>query len=405
MSSSALFPDGDRSAAQHVHTGNVACAIGYGQSFSWELSMLTLWSFDKAVTADAPSSTSLVVLTDTPSALAPHQAALPRLRVQRFNMGVMSSVWNISRPLLDSDAVWFRFMVQASYVERHCHDAALVMLFDLKDILFQSSPFALAPRAPLTSSPLETLTSFTEAFPIRRGSWNHKAMKHFIDNGPSDSAIVEEIILKRKLGLNSGILIGPPRVVQRHAMAVSRAVVGLKLSAHANMMGIDQGAHNLLVYRAMLAPRAPSETPPHTVIPMNLNATCEVLTLHMLNPMLYDCDEVDRSRPGSSVFRLRSSMSGDAFVMVHQWNRAPETVQRAVLCHHRHLLNVTRLHCGPRTSCRPYFPERSLVRQDEREMLHKLNWNKKVWQPFCSSTKTGCVTPESERIRLWPEPQ
>lgn len=413
-----LFPHEPNSstAARHSHRGNVAIGFGYGRTFSWELSIITLWSFDKAVTAEEPS-TSLIVLTDTPEALAPHRTALPRLLVQPFNLRILSSVWNISRTLRDNDAVWFRFLVQASYMASHCRHANLVLLFDLKDVLFQSSPFALAP-SDADGRPLETLTSFTEAFPVRRGSWNHKAMAHFASSAkqrgpfatsvPSVSETIEIITSRRLLGLNSGLLLGPPHVVERHARALSNAVVALNLPASSGATGVDQGAHTLFVYGALHASLAAGDAsggakkpPPHTVRPMYLNGTGPVLTLHMLSGDLYTCDSVDASAPGSGVFRLRSAKSREAFVMVHQWNRAPETYQRAVLCHHRHLLHLPRLRCGPRNvACRPYQPERVLVNQDEREIIHKLNFKKEVALGFCRSWRTGCVTPESERITL-----
>ena len=41
-----------------------------------------------------------------------------------------------------------------------------------------------------------------------------------------------------------------------------------------------------------------------------------------------------------------------------------------------------------------------LVRQEEREMLHKLNFPRAIALQMCRSWKQGCLTPESERITM-----
>ena len=360
-----LFPH-----APSLHTGHVALSLGFGAEFGWEMAMLTLWSFHKAVVETAVIPTSLVVLTNTPQLLQKHQAAVPSLRVQTFNMSVLRSLEHINRPLEPADGGWFRFPLQATYVQRYCQQAQLVLLFDLKDILFQSSPFELAPRSP-NGEPQDTLTSFTEMWKLRRGSWNHQKMAPFKHIYPT---LIDRILEAKLTGLNNGLLMGPPNRVAHYVRELSSGVLGLT-PRPAVMEGLDQGLHNLLVYRQKFADEdQPSRAvaPAHTVIEMNLNATCPVLTMHMLNPDIYTCDHVDRERPGTSVFRFRSVASGEAFTLVHQWNRASECVQRAVLCHHRHLFHLPRVRCGPTTSCHPCRPERAFVQQEEREVLQKV---------------------------------
>ena len=417
MPTSPLFPSasGSREASTSNHAGHVALTIGFGRAFSWELSAITVWSFDRAVVATATVPTTLVVLTDDPSVLGPHRAAVPRLVVQQFNLTSLRSAWRIGRATLTpADSVWFRFALLTTYVERHCRDAELVLLFDLKDILFESSPFVLAPRDSASSRALNTLTSFTEAFPVQKGSWNHKAMLHFKETRGS-IAVIDEVVSRRPLGLNSGIMLGPPRVVEQHARRLTKAVLGLT-PLPKTMMGIDQGAHNLLVYGSLFSVdagdwgsgggdggggNARAVHTKHNIIGMNLNGTCPVLTMHMISPLIYQCDEVNREAPGASLFGIRSSASNKPYIMVHQWNRAPETVQRAVLCHHRHILSLPRIRCGSRATCRPFAPEKSLLLPDEREMLHKLSYPS-FWRSWCPKS-TGCVT-DSEAISLRERP-
>ena len=395
----ALFPFGE--PPQHV--GHVAICLGFGTGFSWEMGMITLWSFFKAALEKASVPTSLVVLTDTPQLLERHRAAIPRLQVQTYNLSVLRNVERIERTLAPPDAGWFRFPLQATYVQRFCRNAELVLLFDLKDVLFQSSPFALAPRSKIDGRPLDTLTSFTEMWQLRRGSWNHKKMVPFNRSFPQ---LINGILDRKLLGLNNGLLMGPPRVVKRYVRELSGGVLGLT-PAPAQLEGLDQGLHNILVYKTKLqinqreeGPReesASAAVPPHTIIAMNLQGNCPVLTMHMIDPNIYSCDSVDRAVPGSSIFRLRSVASGEPFVMVHQWNRAPETVQRAVLCHHRHLLSMSLLRCGPSTSCAPWKPEKVLVQQDEREVLQKFAYPRS-WRSMCPARK--CITADSDRIGL-----
>ena len=384
------------------HAGYVAICLGFGAGFSWEMAMITLWSFSKAAIEKASVPTSLVVLTDTPQLLERHRAAIPSLRVQTYNLTVLRKVERIERTLAPPDAGWFRFPLQATYVQRFCRDAELVLLFDLKDVLFQSSPFALAPRSN-NGRPLDTLTSFTEMWQLRRGSWNHKKMAPFNRSYPQ---LINRIIDQKPLGLNDGLLMGPPRVVTRYVRELSSGVLGLK-PAPAQLEGLDQGLHNILVYKTKLpmnqregGPReesASTAVPPHTIIAMNLQGNCPVLTMHMIDPNIYSCDSVDRAVPGSSIFRLRSVASGEPFVMVHQWNRAPETVQRAVLCHHRHLLSMSKLRCGPTTSCAPWKPEKLLVQPDEREVLQKFAYPRS-WRGWCPGKK--CITEDTDKIGL-----
>ena len=405
------WPSGS-GAATTVHAGHVALAIGFGRTFSWELSAITTWSFDRAVTAvESTTQTQMVVLTDEPAHLAPHRAAVPRLIVQPFNLAALRKVWRIrATSLMPQDSVWFRFALITSYIERHCSAAELVLLFDLKDVLFQASPFELAPRSSATGRAKGALTSFTEAFPVRRGSWNHKAMLNFKDvNGTM--LLIDEIVRRQPLSLNSGLLLGPPHVVCEHTRRITLAVLQIMPLPKDAFMGVDQGAHNLLVYGAMSS-TTPVGSPwgtkaeskgsgandQHHIVAMNLQGTAPVLTMHMIDPLLYTCDDVDTNRPGSSVFRLRSNRSGAPYVMVHQWNRAPETVQRALLCHHRHLLSLSHLSCGPRTACMPFRPEKSLVPQEEREILHKLSFPS-LWQKMCPKS-TGCKTDTDMAVRL-----
>ena len=384
-------------------TGHVAISLGFGASFGWEMALTTVWSFHKSVLEVSPIPTSLVVLSDTPHLLERHRRAVPRLIVQSYDLSALQKLEGINRNLEPADAGWFRFPLQATFVERYCQQADLVLLFDLKDVYFQSSPFALAPRAAAGDRPLDTLTSFTEMWKLRRGSWNHNKMTPFARAYPN---LVDTIIDRRVLGLNDGLLMGPPRVVSRYVRELTRGFLGLTPRPKV-MEGLDQGLHNLLVYRSLLqlggGGTPTGET--HHVIEMNLNATCPVLTMHMLDCGIYTC-EGDLSAPGSSLFRMRSRMSGEAFVMVHQWNRAPETVQRAVLCAHRHLLNLSHVTCGPRTSCHPCQPEKRLVRQDEREVLQKFAYPRS-WKQMCPVTigpdgvkKKACITAESDRVTM-----
>lgn len=395
----------------HPAGGHVAVTLGFGSAFSWEMAALTLWSFERA-TVDATPFTSLVVLTDTPEQLDRHRAKVAQLRVQAYNLTALQALERIDRTLLPQDAVWFRFLLQARYIARYCQRSELVLLFDLKDILFGSSPFVLAPRSSATGRVHNTLTSFTEMYILRRGSWNYKMMLPFNTTYPG---LADDIVQRQLVGLNDGLLLGPPRIVERHARRLGSGVTGVQPPPK-RLDGLDQGLHNLLVYQKLLKSvgatetedeRAPSSeaqgtvdlgVPPYTLIQMTSNASCPVLTMHMLDANLYTCDEVDRDAPGSSVFRLRSVSTGQPFIIVHQWNRAPETVLRAVLCHHRHLLSLPRLRCGSKTACHPFRPERSLVRQDEREVLHKLVYPT-IWRSMCPPS--GCVTNEDDRIRMY----
>ena len=149
---------------------------------------------------------------------------------------------------------------------------------------------------------------------------------------------------------------------------------------------------------------ADSSTPPHTIVPMTQNLSCPVMTMHMLSSELYSCDEDDPKRRGSRVFRLRSVASGQAFAMVHQWNRAPKTVIRAVLCHHRHLLSVPRLQCEKAT-CFPVRDRsgRTPLLQAEVEVVAKFV-SPGEWHNVCrghNRTYLGeCVTTEDEQVTL-----
>ena len=72
-----------------------------------------------------------------------------------------------------------------------------------------------------------------------------------------------------------------------------------------------------------------------------------------------------------------------------------------MLCHHRHLLSMSKLRCEPTTSCHPVKPERELVQQDEREVLHKFGYPK-IWRTMCpiAGRARRCVTSDADRIGL-----
>ena len=357
--------------------------------------MLTLHSF-----RIAEPHASLIVLTDTPHLLERHRAAVPRLTVQPYNLTVLRTIEHLDRELQPGDAGWFRFPLMATYIQRYCRRAELVLLFDLKDVLFQTSPFALAPRSPTTGEPLPTLTSFTEYFKMRRWTWNHMMMLPFNKSFPN---LIELIMTRHVRALNNGLLLGPPRVVERHVRELSAGVLGLR-PPPAKTEGLDQGLHNLLVYSQHLWPEdaAPSSPPTltearisHTVIPMNFNATSPVLTMHAMPPTLYACDEHGL---------LRSRASGATYVIVHQWNRAPETVQRAILCRHRHLLSTSKLRCDPfPPACHPtglsdlWKPSPTILQQEEREIILKVSYPR-TWWSLCPARK--CITAASERVTL-----
>ena len=69
------------------HTGHVALSLGFGAGFSWEMSMITLWSFDAAVTRASTVPTSLVVLSDTPHLLGKHRRSEERRAMRRVAEG------------------------------------------------------------------------------------------------------------------------------------------------------------------------------------------------------------------------------------------------------------------------------------------------------------------------------
>ena len=259
------------------------------------------------------------------------------------------------------------------------------------------------------------LTSFTEAFAVQRGAWNHQVLLAFREV-EGNGALIEEMVRTKWLTLNSGLMLGPPETVASHARALAMAVLGLRKPPE-DRTGLDQAAHNLLAFRA----QSSSGATRFNVVPLDLpNLTCPVLTMHMLGLPLVTCDPV---RVDAPVFRLRSAATGRAFTMVHraradsnrqnwrtahrcacdaEWNRAHHRVIRAVVCHHRHLLHVAGLECGARATCSARRGGAAILRQDEREVLHRL-LNPASWRDVCAKAADGtpqCETNESVLVGL-----
>lgn len=164
----------------------------------------------------------------------------------------------------------------------------------------------------------------------------------------SGPLLTRRFLQQRRPIVNLGLVLGPPWLIVQHAHRIAAMLLHSVMhdprlrGASVGTMGIDQGAHILLVYGSLACYAAlnngsrPREgtSPPYTLLQQGATAASPVLTwgggagyidLRTTNSTrLYTINPAARA--------VLSVKTGRPFAVLHQWDRAPDVVQRSLLC-------------------------------------------------------------------------
>lgn len=128
--------------------------------------------------------------------------------------------------------------------------------------------------------------------------------------------------------INSGVILAPPAAMLRHVDALVDEMWALGGRYDRWMVGVDQAAHMLLVYRnrtrqgGAQGKRNRGREPRFEIATLLPHAIGSVLHVSDVKPSDYKIDE-------QGVVRTTAA-DGAAYTMVHQWNRAPYAVQNGI---------------------------------------------------------------------------
>ena len=128
--------------------------------------------------------------------------------------------------------------------------------------------------------------------------------------------------------INSGVILAPPAAMLRHVDALVDEMWALGGRYDRWMVGVDQAAHMLLVYRnrtrqgGAQGKRNRGRGPRFEIATLLPHAIGSVLHVSDVKPSDYTIDE-------QGVVRTTAA-DGAAYTMVHQWNRAPYAVQNGI---------------------------------------------------------------------------
>lgn len=178
---------------------------------------------------------------------APANHALrPELVVQTVKVSRMRTAWGIAKRVVGSDGQWYRVLLLTSFVRRTCMAARGVMLLDLKDMVVQLPPWMLVSPG--------RLSVFEEETNFKKPGWNRDVLKLFLRPSAAperERSEVAGIISERRRVINSGIMLGTPSTLLTHLLALCRQLHALGGRHDRWVRGVDQPAHNLVVYRAL----------------------------------------------------------------------------------------------------------------------------------------------------------
>ena len=129
--------------------------------------------------------------------------------------------------------------------------------------------------------------------------------------------------------INSGVILATPAAMLLHVDALVDEMWALGGRYDRWMVGVDQAAHMLLVYRnrtrhdgAKGKRKRGRREPRFEIATLLPRAIGSVLHVSDVNPSDYKIDE-------RGVVRTTAA-DGAAYTMVHQWNRAPYAVQNGI---------------------------------------------------------------------------
>lgn len=325
--------------------GNVALAVGWGPSQPlWDKYRLSLAS----LAAAAPTTAAVLFSNvDAPALMRVPRVALPeQLLILNVSLPSLQHAWQFrSLNLTLADSGWWRMPLFASFLVSHCRQADTVFWFDLKDVVFQLSPFELVPKAH-DGSRLPTIVSALEPpGSFRYRQWNYKAAAWHLGKLPMDdpacslsaSALRRQLMKKASPAVNLGLVLAPPVLLARQAHRIARMVLKVLLSGRVRPdangfggFGIDQGAHLLLAYGALechTGRNDMSTTPPHWLLTQTANGAGKVLTFgghaFLVDAAVYKLDAAGI---------MRSSETGARYAVIHQYDRHPASLQRALWC-------------------------------------------------------------------------
>ena len=326
--------------------GNVALAVGWGPSQPhWDKYRLSLAS----LAAAAPTTTTVLFSNvDAPALMRVPRVALPeQLLILNVSLPSLQHAWQFRslNVTLPADSTWWRMPLFASFLVSHCRQADTVFWFDLKDVVFQLSPFELVPKAQ-DGSRLPTIVSALEPpGSFRRRQWNFKAAAWHLGKLPMDdpecslsaSAMCRQLMRQASPAVNLGLVLAPPVLLARQAHRIARMVLKVLLSGRVRPdangfggFGIDQGAHILLAYGALECHKGRnnmSTAPPHWLLTQTAKGAGKVLTFGG-HAFLVDAAVFKLDAAGF----MRSSETGARYAVIHQYDRHPASLQRALWC-------------------------------------------------------------------------
>jgi len=176
-----------------------------------------------------------------------------------------------------------RFGLYLDYIRLRCSDADLVLLSDIRDVLFQRDPFdGVRPGLHLYLEPERVI--------IGSDPFNSRWIRNLYGRR-TVAALADKIVSC------SGTVLGSARDIKRYLSAMSH-----EIGRHSRPMGShDQGVHNYLLYTGQLEPAE-----------IHQNGISDVLTMGLERNIRTDTD--------GTVLNNDGSIPG----IVHQYDRHPE---------------------------------------------------------------------------------
>jgi len=356
LAAAASSRSADWEAAPKVFSPLIASAkrvgrgpIGIGAHFGtlkegyWSYLQITLRAWRERANA------SLVILTDQAPLLRsrlgqvqarswdeselerrrkPGWGTMAEVIVQPVNVTHMKTSWGIAKELHGTDSQWYRHLLLSSFLRLSCQRSRGVLLLDLKDVLVQHPPWPLLVPG--------HVTVFEEIGQLRHSPWNRRILAQFSTSVRTE---VATLLQGEKKVINSGVILAPPAPLLRHVDALVDEMWALGGRHDRWMIGVDQAAHMLLVYRNRTQPggaqgRQKLFVPTHQgKRKRGREPRFEIASLlpHAIGPVLHvsDVDARDYMIDEQGVVRPTAA-DGAAYVVVHQWNRAPGPIQRGI---------------------------------------------------------------------------
>ena len=344
MSDDPLFSPWSIGSAETLCDGaNVAIVLGLGDNTAfWALGSLTTASFLAATRSDATRANMLLFTDKEPARAAEllelnHGAAdRARVRISNFNLTELRLRLSLpsTRQLGGGDGGWVRFALLAAFVSRHCSAARAIFNFDLRDVLFQTTPFRLA-------APGHALTSFAEGTPVTSASWNGRIILPYLDDrewqGEVNSSTIANratfryMIHQRLPAVNSGAMFGSPAAFVEHALLLNDFLMRRRSCREGGALhGVDQAVHMLLVYATLhwqkhvehAADRGDASTstsaPPHVLYhPLAPLRASDTRIATLARTLTYGAGAASTSDDGTSRSWLEQSVLGTREELVY----------------------------------------------------------------------------------------